>query len=112
MPLLDRPRVRELVLLLVLWSPGSGVAQVSPSNTHLSIDGHPGQAPLVDIKGRKYVEVDDLARLTSGSISFRGDEIRLQLPGGPAQFPDSANANVKGPAFSKEFLRAGIEQMT
>jgi hypothetical protein len=60
---------------------------------------------------RSYVEMEALARAASGSLSFKGNQIILTLPGSSsAPAPPSAN----GPAiqgFSGEFLRAEIEEM-
>jgi len=79
----------------------------------LIMTGHPGELAVVEMSGRSYVELEALARLANGSLSFRGNQIVLTLPS------SSANATASNPTashsdtvgFSKEFLRAGIEAM-
>jgi hypothetical protein len=97
--------VLVMVPLLVL------VAQQTSS---LTIDGQQGQAKVIQIQGRNYVEVDGLARITGGSIRFAGNQIVLSLPGSGGEAPaQSAQAAPAPPAgYSKEFLSAGIEAMT
>lgn len=44
------------------------------------MNGQPGRAPVIQLHGRSYVDVEALARLTNGSLSFKGDQITLTLP--------------------------------
>jgi hypothetical protein len=91
--------------LLVPWL---ALSQVPRQSGTLSVTGHPGQIPIIQVNGKSYVEIDSLARLTSGSISFRGKQILLTLSN-----PASKETNQPPePGFSKEFLRASIEGMT
>lgn len=91
--------------LLVPWL---ALSQVPRQSGTLSVTGHPGQIPIIQVNGKSYVEIDALARLTSGSISFRGKQILLTLSN-----PASKETNQPPePGFSKEFLRASIEGMT
>jgi hypothetical protein len=74
------------------------------------VDGYPGSAPVIQVNGKSYVEIESLARLTKGSVTFQTNQITLKLP------PSVANAAPAQPAppakMSKGFLRAGIEEMT
>jgi hypothetical protein len=84
---------------------------VAQQTSSLTIDGQQGQAKVIQIQGRNYVEVDGLARITGGSIRFAGNQIVLSLPGngnGSSQAAQSAPAV----GYSKDFLSAGIEAMT
>jgi hypothetical protein len=91
--------------LLVPWL---ALSQVPRQSGTLSVTGHPGQIPIIQVNGKSYVEIDSLARLTSGSISFRGKQILLTLSN-PASKETNQPAEL---GFSKEFLRASIEGMT
>jgi len=74
------------------------------------VTGYPGQVPVIQINGKSYVDLESLARLTSSSISFRAKQIILTFPtsAGNTATPEK-NQQV---GFSKEFLRASIEELT
>jgi hypothetical protein len=69
----------------------------------LVVNGLQGQAKVIQVEGRNYVEVDGLARLTNGSISFNGNQIVLTLPGSGGNAPAQAavQAPSSPPGFSK-----------
>jgi hypothetical protein len=101
-----------LMFFSLAASPRIGVPQTQ-QNATLVVKGHSGQIPVAQINGRSYVDVEALARLTSGSLSFDGNQIVLSLPG------SSTDASSPPPAspppdsgFSKGFLKAGIEEMS
>lgn len=75
----------------------------------LAISGQSGQAQVVQLQGRSYVDVEGLARILNGSISFSGSQMVLTVPAlnGSSATPDSENAGL-----SKEFLGAAIEAMS
>jgi hypothetical protein len=91
-----------LVPLLIL------VAQETSS---LLIEGSQGQTRVIQVHGKNYVEVDEFARITGGSLRFVGSQIILSLPGSdtPAQPAHSAPQSAAG--LSKPFLTSGIETM-
>ena len=99
------------VLVLLVAVPVICRAQAAPGGQTLAIAGMPGQAPVVQVNGRSYVDIEALARLTQGSISFRGMQTILTLPGstGGASATDTGQPKQ---GFSPAFLRAGIEEMT
>ncbi len=72
----------------------------------LSVSGHMGDVPVTQIDGKKYVEVEALAQLVSGSLSFHGNVMTLTLKGNEAP---RAEEQV---GLSRDFLRAGIEEMS
>jgi hypothetical protein len=74
----------------------------------LIIAGQPGFAKVIQADGRNYVEVEGLARVTNGSISFNGNQIVLTLPGATA---DAAKPAAPATGLSKDFVMAGIEAM-
>jgi hypothetical protein len=76
-------------------------------STSLVVHGQPGDAKVVQVQGHNYVEIDGLARITNGSISFKDSQIVLTLPGTQA----ASAAPQSTPGFSRDFLTAGIEAM-
>jgi hypothetical protein len=74
----------------------------------LSVQGYPGEAKVIRSQGRVLVDVQDLARITNGSLSFEQDRIVLTLaPGSASELPNSADKS----GFSPSFRRAAIETM-
>lgn len=91
-------------LALPLWT----LSRSSQQLNSLIISGQSGQAKVIQVEGRSYVDVEGLARISNGSTSVKGDHIVLTLP--PAT--TTALANATPPAsFSKEFLATAIETM-
>jgi hypothetical protein len=98
-----------LILAAVLVVPGMVLSQGVEESRSLVINGQAGQAPVVRMQGKSYVELEALARLTHGSLSFNGSQVTLTLAGSGANTATTV-AGEKS-EFSKEFLRAGIEEM-
>ena len=82
-------------------------------NRTLVLSGHPGELAVTEMDGRYYIDVEALTRLANGSLSFRGNQIVLTLSA-PVSTPatNSAASQSTSSGFSKEFLRAAIEQMS
>jgi hypothetical protein len=112
-----------LALLMLLTADAS---PQSPSKAAtLAIAGHPGEAPLVQIGGKSYVEIEALARLTKGSLSFKANQTILTLLPPetvvptvlptvlPAVSPAAASAATPPakPGLSRAFIQAGIEEL-
>ena len=100
------------LLKVILLLPALGFSQTLQSKATLTVKGYPGQIPVIQVNGKSYVEIEALARLTSGSISFQADQTTLMLA---APVDNSAPTAADQPAklaLSKDFLRAEIEEMT
>lgn len=82
----------------------------------LIVSGHDGSVPVTQINGRNYVEVESLARVINGSVSYNGNQ--MTLVAGTGKKTEAATALSEGKnlgqdvGFSREFLRAGIEAMS
>ena len=100
--------VTLLVLSVLVWS------QAPQQGRTLTISGQPGEIPVAQINGRSYVDIEALARLMNGSLAFKGNQTTLTLPGAAASTPEAAPAasQPENPGFSKEFMKAGIEEMS
>jgi hypothetical protein len=84
------------------------LALAAQQTTSLAVNGQQGSAKVVQVQGHNYVDIDGLARLTNGSISFKGSQILLTLPSLAATV-SAATAQPTG--LSKDFLTGGIEAM-
>jgi hypothetical protein len=89
--------------------PGMVLSQSLEESRTLVISGQAGQAPVMRLQGKSYVELEALARLTHGALSFNGNQVTLTL--GPSAANTATTVTGEKSEFSKEFLRAGIEEM-
>jgi len=108
-----RRRLRLVTLLFFCGLPIFVMVRAAPQNRTLVLTGHPGELPVLETGGRSYVDIEALTRLANGTLSFRGNQIVLTLPTGgasaPPANPETAQPGVSG--FSKDFLKAGLEEM-
>jgi len=101
------------LLLCFIFAAGMPAFPQAHPNGTLVVSGQPGQTPVLQINGRSYVDITALARLINGSLSFKGNQVTLTLPGSSGDAtPPPAAATQPASAFSKDFLRAGIEEMS
>jgi hypothetical protein len=87
---------------------------VAQETSALLIEGLQGQARVIQVQGKNYVEVEGLARITGGSLRFAGNQITLTLPSGGNTVPQteqSAFAAQPAVGLSRPFLTTGIETM-
>lgn len=93
-----------------LLCPVLSSAQTQQRSTSLTVNGASGEAPVVQVNGRSYVEVESLARITGGTLGFQGSRIVLNLrpsaQNGAATTPASAAASR--PGLSREFVTASV----
>ena len=93
-----------------LLLPRLAVSQTPRPSGTLTVTGYPGQVPVIQVNGKSYVELESLARLTGSSISFRAKQTILTLPTSAEN--TTAPEKNQPVGFSKEFLRASIEELT
>jgi hypothetical protein len=103
-------RFSPLFMLVPLILPVLALALFAQQNRTLVVTGHPDEAAVVEVGGRSYVETEALARLLKASLSFHGNQIILTLPGAVAASTTATPTPPSG--FTKEFIRAGIEEMS
>jgi hypothetical protein len=100
-----------VAMTIALLGVSTARAQTAATAKTLAVAGHAGQAPVVQLNGRTYVDLESLARLTGGSLSFQANQTTLTLPRSSVQPAPVAPPAAK-PGFSVEFLKAGIEEMS
>ena len=99
------------VLAALLTAPGMLTSAQTPQKaTTFAIAGHPGEAQLLHINGKSYVDIEALARLTQGSLSFKGNQTTLTLP--PSDGDGQAATPHAKAGFSTAFVQAGIEELS
>src|ERR1035438_4293426 len=97
------------MLSALLMLPASGIGQTPQKGPTLTITGHAGEAQLLQVNGKSYVEIETLARLTQGTLSFKANRTILTLP--PSDATEQASTPPAKAGFSRAFVEAGIEEM-
>jgi len=108
-------RIASSCSLLLLISAGRiSLAQASSQTETLVVNGRTGEAMVVRLNGRTYVDLESLARIAGGSLTFQGNQVVLSLPGSnataPATSPDVNNPPVPT-GMSRDFREAAIETL-
>jgi len=115
---------RLAALLLII--PAALLSQSSTQKHTLIINGRSTEVPLIQVNGHVYVGLEALAAALKGSLSSSGKMIAFSVPIGspsnaptaaiaaaqPASTPAPDQAASSSPGFSRDFLNAGIEQMS
>ena len=102
----------SLTWLVLVSAPGTALAQANHQSRTLVVNGQAGQADVIKIDGRSYVDMEALARITNGSLRFKGSRILLNLPASTASVSTVAPSPptpVDDLGLSKDFIKAGIE---
>jgi hypothetical protein len=102
--------VPAAMLAVLLMLPGMVNAQTPPKASTFTVAGHAGEAQLLQVNGKSYVEVQALARLTQGTLSFKGNRTTLTLLFSEAV--EQASTPPVKPGFSRAFIQGGIEEMS
>ena len=102
--------VPATVLTVLLMLPVGSNAQTPPKASTFTVAGHAGEAQLLQVKGKSYVEVQALARLTKGTLSFKADRTTLTLP--PPETVEPASTPQVKAGFSRAFIQGGIEEIS
>ena len=84
---------------------------VAQETSALLVEGRQGQAKMIQVQGKNYVEVDEFARITGGSLRFVGNQIILSLNRNDTQTQAAQSAPQPAAGLSKPFLTGGIETM-
>ena len=101
-------KYRPVMLGAALLMVAMGMAQSQHEREALSVQGYQGQASVIRYQGRVFVDAQELAQITNGSLSFEKNRIILTLPN-PDGSSSSDEAHTSG--FSRPFMKAAIEAM-
>jgi hypothetical protein len=113
----------SLMGLIVLAAPVIMLSQAPGAKNTLIINGQSTDVSVIQVKGHPYAALETLTTALNGSLSSSGNVFALTFsnvspansatPAGttapPAEKPTQAAQN---PGFSKQFLDAGIEEMS
>ncbi len=99
-----------IVALFVVVLGATASAQSEVRKRTIVVNGHTGEALVYRIDGRSFIELEALAQIGNGSLSFRGTEIHLTLPTAAA-VPGAAATAAAESRMSTEFMAAAIRDL-
>ena len=99
-----RPVILGAVLLMVAVA----MAQSRRETEALSVQGYQGQASVIRYQGHVFVDAQELAQITNGSLSFEKNKIILTLP---APDGSSSSDDAHTSDFSRPFIKSAVEAM-
>jgi hypothetical protein len=107
-----RGKVRNVILLgAAISAAGILLAQTTPTK-QLVVNGAVTSAAVLQVDGHYYVDVDTVARITSGAVSVEPTRIVLTIPASTATPPPAAAPGVASAQptqeLSRGFAGAGI----
>ena len=99
-----------LILGLLLMANATIFAQAPQETGKLQVRGYSGEAAIVRVNGRAFVDLQALAQITGSSVAFERGRVVLTLS--PAETPGAPAASQPvSPGFSRPFMGAGIEAL-
>jgi hypothetical protein len=102
--IMKRVALAGALLMMVVMAMGQ---MQGPTET-LSVQGYQGHAKIVRYDGRVFVDAQELAEITNGSLSFEKNRIVLTLAG--AENSTSSDLG-RTSGFSRPFTKTAIEAM-
>jgi len=106
--------LQMFLIVAVLAMPVIALGQAQQNRT-LVVSGSGAEAPIKQINGVNYVDLEALARITRGTLSFQENRVLLTLPAPSVPTPPSAVSNSGSPeqtGFSKEFRMTALEAVS
>jgi hypothetical protein len=119
-----RPWISTARLSLLLFVLAAALSLGASERHTLIVNGRSTDVPVIYVNGHPYVGLEALANTLNGSVSSSGAQVALSVPpissncapspntAPPATEPVPARSAPDNPGFSREFLNAGIEQMS
>ncbi len=103
-------KTSRLILAWLVCGSAIVCAQAPAESARLRIQGYPGEATVLRIQGRAFVDLQAFAQITGSSLSFEPGGVVLSLPGTEAATAASQDES-ESPGFSRPFMAAGIEAL-
>ena len=103
-----------LVFALMVFVSEAAWTQVKQQVVTLVVNGQSGQASMVRVDGRGYVDLAALAHIANGTLDFQAKRIVLTLPQTSENMHASSSVSdpVDDSSMSRDFMKAGIETIT
>jgi hypothetical protein len=122
--MIKKPRAPKKQLSLPLFIFAVALSLGAAERHTLILNGRSTDVPVIYVNSHPYVGLEALAHALNGSVSSSGAKVALSLPTSSANHAPSTTPTQQAhepipdqpspstPGFSRDFLNAGIEQMS
>jgi len=118
--MIKKPWIPTTRLSLLLFVLAAALSLGAAERRMLIVNGRSTDVPVIYVNQHPYVGLEALANTLNGSVSSSGAKIALSLPPSSANCAPSPTTAppapepvpAQPPGFSRDFLNAGIEQMS
>src|SRR5262245_62564966 len=84
---------RPIIFLILLLSRDTS-AQAKPETRTVVVNSNSGEADVVRINNRTYIDIENLTRVAHGSMGFDGSRITLVFPSSTASLPAATHEKI------------------
>lgn len=109
----DKYLVAFLAILILNTAMGL-CQQMAIQNKAVVVNGRAGKVSVLVWSGRTFVDLQELASVSSGALTAQGGQLIVNVPGpseGSAPSGTLATEQTDTTALSREFMKAGIEEI-
>jgi len=109
-----RDNMLAVFLTIVVFNTTSGLCQqVAIQNKSVIVNGRPGKVSVLVQSGRTFVDLQELAGVSSGTLTVQGGQLIVELPGAneSASSASASSDQADGGGLSRDFMKAGIEEI-
>jgi len=108
MQIMRLKRYKWLIVALPLLV-GAAFAQKPQETGTLQVRGYPGEATVIRVNGRPFVDLEALMRITGSSVAFENGYTVLTLA--PGENPASCTGSKTVSGFSHPFMAAASRHL-
>ncbi len=99
------------VILLTMSAMTSG--QMQENFRTLVINDQSGKVTVIEVGDRTYVDLKSMAQIAHGSVSYERNRILVEVPCTSTRVPeDMSESQLMNVGLSREFVKAGIEEIS
>lgn len=91
-------------------APRTAASAAGAQSRSVVVNGNTGNVQVVQVGGKEYIDLRALVQITQGSLSFQGNQVIITLPA--SQPGNQSDANEDPNALSRQFMKAGVEEIT
>lgn len=101
-------------LAIMVFDTAMGLCQqIAIQNKSVVINGRAGKVSVLVLSGRTFVDLQELASVSSGALTTQGGQLIVELPNPneSSSPPTASSEQTDTTTLSRDFMKAGIEEI-